>query len=197
MSGRQFGPPPSQIPEFNEAWRNWLYLVYKKLYRKTKDVHLYMSAALSPSIDPMADGLIGLAPVALADDTKDESRNLSMHVFPDWIPGTDINIHVYMINTQAQTGITNVITELTYISAGIGEVMNGAGTTLTDTFSLPNNVAANTLHETGVFTIPASALALDDIIFIKILRRGSSDTCVGDVGYDGVHIRYNAFINQD
>jgi len=194
---KELSPPPTNIEEFNYIWRKWIYLLYKKMTTKTKDVHLYMSAALSPSIDPMADGLIGLAAVALADDTKDESRNLSSHVFPDWVEGTDINVHIYFINTTTQAGVTNLVTKLTYNAVALGEVANGVGATLTDTFSLPNNAAANTLHETGAFTLSGSTLALGDILFFKVLRQGSTDTAVGDIGYDGVHIRYQAHINQE
>lgn len=197
MSDTNLSPPPTQVEDFNSIWRTWIYLLYKKVTKRTFPIYLLMSAALSPSIDPMADGLIGLVPVALADDSKDESRNIALHVPLNWIPGSDMTLHIHLINTVNQTGVTTVITELSYISVGDGEYCGGTGVTLSNTYSLPSGVSAETLHEGSIFTIPGSAMALDDKIFLKILRKGTTDTAVGDIGYDGIHIEYSGYINHE
>ncbi len=197
MSVEHLPPPPQQVDEFNYIWKNWFNLVYRYMGKRTYSLHLTMSNSLSPSINPMADGLIGIVPVALADDTKDESRNLGLHIPENWVEGTDITVHFHIINTTAQTGITTVITEMTYISIGHGDVANGAGTSLSITYSLPTGVSANINHDGPTFTIPASALTKGDRVFIKVLRNGSTDTAVGDIGYDGIHVEYTGYINHE
>jgi len=184
----------------SDQWARWFYKVFKKLYKRTYAIYLRMTTALSPSIDPMADGLIGIASVALADDAKDESRNIAFHVPMDWVPGTDITLHIHLIPVSAQTGVTAVVTDLTYLSVGDNEDASASGTILTNVYSLTSGIAAGTLVEGPIFTIPATALSLDDKVFLKIQRSAgtnASDTAVGDIGYDGIHFEYTGYINHE
>lgn len=196
MAGREFGPPPAQVPEFESVWRNWLYLVYRKIYKSTFLINLQATNSYSPASNPMTDGVMGLAPVALADATTNESRNLSFAMPLNWVPGTALTVKIYYANISAQTGVKTVITKVTYLSIATEEVASGAGTALTDTVTLTSGVAANTFHQSGNMTIPASALALGDMVFLQLLRDAATDTCTGDVGYQNVVIEYTGFINH-
>jgi len=181
-------------------WGKWFETVYKKLNTRKFSAYLQVTAGLSPSIDPMVDGLIGIAPVALADDAKDESRNLAFHMPLNWVEGTDITIHIHLIPVGSQTGVVSVVTDLTYLSVAYGEDASAAGTTLNSVYALPSGIAAGTIVEGPTFTIPASALSLDDKIFLKVQRTAGSnvlDTAVGDIGYDGIHFEYTGYINHE
>jgi hypothetical protein len=196
VAGRDFGPPPSIVLDFNVTWRNWLNLVYRKLYKRTYIVELLAYQSVSPA-SPMVDGVIGLVPVVLADDTTDEFRNLSFFIPNNWIVGSDIIVTANFINTTVQVGVKNVITKITYNAYASDELANGAGTVLTDTLTLVNNVAANTSHESGSFTIPGTALALNDTVALYLQRDAATDTCVGDVGYQNLIIEYSGLLNHE
>ncbi len=157
-----------------------------------KDRQLNISAAIKPVVNFMRDGFVGLFAVALADDSTDENRNINFHLPGDWKLGTDINIHIHLINVVTQTGTNSVVTELTYLPVGDGENALGAGTTLSGTYTLANNAAAGTMHDGSIFILPGSALAAGDVVGLRVLRKGTSsaDTAVGDIGYDGMHITY-------
>jgi len=197
MAGREFGPPPSRVQEFESIWRQWLNLVYRKIYKRTFTVVLQATNSVSPSSNPMVDGLVGIGPVALADATTNESRHLAFALPLDWVVGSDLTAKVHFANTTTQTGVKTVITKLTYLAVGLEEVASGAGTALTDTVSLSSGVAANTFHTSGDFTIPATALALGDTVFLKLERDATTDTCTGDVGYQNIVIEYTGFINHE
>jgi len=197
MAGREFGPPPSNVPEFNSTWRNWFYLIYKKVYKRTYSLELQAINSYTPGANPMVDGLVGIGPVVLADATTNETRNLSFKVPINWVAGTDLTININFVNVSAQTGVKTVITKLTYLAVAAEEVASGAGSALTDTVSLSTGVAANTNHVSGNLTIPSSALAQDDTVFLTLERDAATDTCVGDVGYQNIIIQYTGFINHE
>ena len=197
MAGRKFGPPPTVITEFNQTWRNWLVLIYGKVYKRTFTVELQVTNSVSPSSNPMVDGVVGIGPVALADDTTNESRHLAFVMPLDWVVGSDLTVNVNYVNIGIQTGVKTVITQLTYNAFTSEELANGAGTTLTDTVSLTSGVAANTHHVSGDMTIPATALALGDTVFLQLIRDASTDTCVGDVGYQSIVIEYSGYLNHE
>ncbi len=195
MAGREFGPPPSRIQEFEISWRNWLYLLYKKIYKRTYQIELQaFNSVVAPS-NSMADGVIGIAPIVLADDTTNESRHLAFNLPINWVSGTDLIIKIRLANASAQTGIKTVITKLTYNAIALEEVISSAGTILTDTLSLESGVAANTYHVSGSFTIPAQSLG--DTVFLELQRDATNDTCVGDVAYQSLLIEYQGFINHE
>ncbi len=197
MAGREFGPPPSVITEFNHVWRNWLNLVFQKIYKRTYTVELQATNSVSPSSNPMVDGVIGIGPVALADATTDESRHLSFALPENWQVGSDLTVKIHFANIALQTGVKNVITKLTYLAVAPEEVASGTGTTLTDTVTLTSGVAANTFHVSGDLTIPESALALGDTVFLELIRDATTDTCTGDVGYQNIIIEYTGYINHE
>lgn len=197
MAGREFGPPPTRVSEFNATWRNWLYLVFKKIYKRTYSLDLQAINSVSPAANPMVDGVVGIGPVVLADAATNETRNLGFALPLNWVPGTNLTAKIHFTNISAQTGIKNVITKLTYLAVGAEEVASGAGTALTDTVSLATGVAANTYHLSGDLTIPASALALNDTLFLKLERDATNDTCAGDVGYQNINVNYTGFINHE
>lgn len=197
MAGREFGPPPSVIAEFNHVWRDWLNLVFQKIYKRTFTLELQATNSVAPSSNPMVDGVLGIGPVALADATTNESRHLAFVVPENWMSGTDLIVNVHYANISAQTGVKNVITKLTYLAIAPEEVASGSGTALTDTVTLSSGVAANTLHTSGDFTIPATALTLRDTVFLKLERDAATDTCTGDVGYQNIIIEYQGYINHE
>jgi len=197
VAGREFGPPPSVIAEFNYVWRNWLNLVFQKIYKRTYTIELQATNSVSPAANPMVDGVVGIGPVALADATTNESRHLAFALPENWMVGTALTVKVHYANISAQTGVKNVITQLTYLAVAPEEVASGAGTTLSDTVSLTSGVAANTLHVSGNLTIPAAALALGDTVFLQLIRNAATDTCVGDVGYQNIIIEYTGYINHE
>jgi len=197
MAGREFGPPPSVITEFNHVWRNWLNLVFQKIYKRTFTVELQAINSYSPATNPMTDGVVGIGPVALADDTTGESRNFAFVLPLNWVSGSDLTINAHFINVSAQTGVKTVVTDINYLAVAAEEVASGAGTNITDTVSLSSGVAANTFHVSGDLTIPASALTLGDTVFLELLRDPVTDTCVGDVGYQNIIIEYQGFINHE
>lgn len=197
MAGRDFGPPPSVINEFDSVWRNWLNLVFQKLYKRTYTIELQATNSVSPSSNPMVDGVMGIAPVALADAATNESRHLAFSIPINWIKGTDLTVNVNFANIGLQSGVKTIITKLTYLGIAAEEVASGSGTALTDTVTLSSSVAANTFHTSGDFTIPASALALGDTVFLKLERDAATDTCTGDVGYQSVVIKYQGYINHE
>lgn len=197
MAGREIGPPPTTVVEFSSLWRNWLYLVSRKIYKRTYTLEVHAFQSVSPAANPMVEGVIGIAPVVLADDTTDESRHLSFQLPIDWVSGTDLTVSVYFANVGVQTGVKTVITKLTYNAVAAEEDASGAGATLTDTVTLTSGVAANTYHTSGNITLPASALTLGDTIFLTLLRDATTDTCVGDVGYQTIIIQYSGFINHE
>ena len=197
MAGRDFGPPPSIVTEFNITWRNWLNLVYHKVYKRTFTVELQATNSVSPAANPMADGVIGVSPVALADDTTNESRNLVFLVPVNWIVGSDLTVAIYFANTTLQAGIKTIISSITYSVVAVGEDLSAAGSAITDTLTLPNNVAANTYHKSGNLIIPGSALAVGDVVAISLARDAANDTCVGDVGFQLVSVAYNGLLNHE
>jgi len=197
MAGREFGPPPASVSEFTITWRNWLYLVFKKIYKRTFSIEIQANNSYGPASNPMTESVVGIAPVVLADATTNETRNLSFKIPLDWVAGTALTVNINFINISGQTGVKTVITKLTYLSIAAEEVAGGAGTALTDTVSLASGVAANTYHVSGDLTIPANALALSDTVFLKLERDATNDTCVGDVGYQNLVIKYTGFINHE
>jgi len=196
MAGRNFGPPPNIVVEFNEIWRNWLNLVYQKIYKRIFTIDLQASNSVSPSSNPMVDGVIAITPVVLADDTTNESRHFSVVIPDDWVVGTGLTLNVYFANTTTQTGVKNVITNIAYLAIAASEVITGAGTTITDTVTLPTGVAADTSHVSGSFSIPGSALSAGDVLSLQLIRNSATDTCVGDVAYINLLVRYTGLINH-
>ena len=197
MAGREFGPPPSIVTEFNHVWRNWLNLVFEKIYKRTYTVELQATNSVSPAANPMVDGVMGIGPVALADATTDESRHLAFALPENWVAGSDLTVNIHFANIGLQTGVKTVITKLTYLAVAAEEVASGAGTTLTDTVTLTTGVAANTFHVSGDLTIPATALALGDTVFLHLIRDATTDTCTADVGYQNIIIEYTGYINHE
>ncbi len=193
MAGRELPPPPSRIQEFEITWRNWLYLVFKKIVKRTYSINLQASNSVSPAANAMVDGLVGIAPVVLADDTTAESRHLSFELPENWVEGSDLTVRVRFMNTTTQTGVVTVKTQLLYLSTALLEVVTGS-TTLSATNTLSNNVAANTLHVTADWTI--SGLSQGDSIYLQ-LDRDVTDSCVGDVAYQVVTVDYTGFINHE
>ncbi len=195
MAGREFGPPPSRIQEFEITWRNWLYLVFKKIYKRTYSVNLPAFNSVSPTSNPMVDGLIGIVPIVLADDTTVETRNFSVELPENWVQGTDLIASIRFFNAATQTGVVTVKTQLLYLNIALLEVATGS-TTLATTTTLANNVNANTLHVTADLIIPASTLSSGDSIYLR-LERDVTDSCVGDVAYQVISINYTGFINHE
>lgn len=197
MAGRDFGPPPYIVPEFSVIWRNWLNLVYRKIYKRSYTIELQATNSVSPPSNPMVDGVIGVAPVALADDTTNESRHLAFAIPVNWITGTQLTLNIHYANTTTQTGVKTIVSSVTYNAIAPNEVASGGGTVITDTLTLANNVVANTFHISGNLIIPASALALGDTVFIQLVRAAANDTCVGDVGFQNIVVTYTGFLNQE
>ncbi len=197
MAGRSFGPPPSLVPDFTIIWRNWLNLVYQKIYKRTFTIDLQTSNSVSPASNPMVDGVLAVMPVVLADDTTNESRHFSFVIPDDWIIGSGVTVNIYFVNISTQTGVKNVITQIAYLASAVSEVISGAGTTVTDTVTLVTGVAASTTHITGDLTIPGSALAAGDVVSIQLIRDAATDTCVGDVAYINLLVRYTGLVNHE
>lgn len=197
MAGRDFGPPPYIVPEFNVIWRNWLNLVYQKIYKRTFTIDLQATNSVSPASNPMVDGVMGIAPVALAGAITNESRHLAFVVPENWISGSDLTVKIRFANISGQAGVKTVITLLAYLPIAAEEVASGTGTTLTDTVSLATGVAANTFHVSADLTIPGSALSLNDTVFLKLTRDAATDTCTGDVGYQSIVIEYSGLLNHE
>jgi len=195
MAGREFGPPPSRIQEFEISWRNWLYLVFKKIYQRTYSINLPAYDSVSPSVNPMVDGLVSIAPVVLADDTTGEFRYLSFELPENWVTGSDLKVRVRFMNTTTQVGVVTVNTQVLYRNNALLEVVSGSATLIT-TNTLASNVLANTLHVTADWTIPASTLSQGDSIYLR-LGRDITDSCVGDVAYQVVTIDYTGFLNHE
>jgi len=197
MAGRDFGPPPYIVPEFSVIWRNWLNLVYRKIYKRTFTLNLQASNSVSPSSNPMVDSVLAIAPVVLADDTTNESRHFSFVVPDDWILGSSLTVNVYFANITTQTGIKNVISLIAYLANATGEVVSGTGTSVSDTATLATGLAASTINVSGDFVIPGSALAAGDTVSLQLIRDAVNDTCVGDVAYINLLVRYSGLINHE
>lgn len=195
MAGRELPPPPSRVQDFEITWRNWLYLLFKKIVKRTYTIELPAYNSVSPTANAMTDGLVGITPVVLADDTTQETRNLSFEIPEDWVVGSDLKVRVRFMNTTTQTGVVTVNTRLLYRSTALLEVSTGS-TTLTTTNTLANNVAANTLHVTADWTIAGSVLSQGDSVSLQ-LERNISDSCVGDVAYQVISIDYTGFLNHE
>ena len=145
----------------------------------------------------MGDSVLAITPVVLADDTTNESRHFSFVIPDDWVIGSGLTVNVYFANITTQTGVKNVITQIAYLAKAVTEVISGAGTTLTDTVTLVTGVVASTTHVTGDLTIPGSALAAGDVVSIQLIRDAATDTCVGDVAYINLLVRYEGLINHE
>jgi len=201
MAGREFGPPPSIVSEFSVIWRNWLNLVYHKIYTRSFYVFIQAIDGIgdgNPS-NTMTEGLIGIAPVILAPDNKRTDQNFSAILPLDWIPGTDIKFVITFANVQAQTGITSIQTEINYSSTAIGEDLSLSATSSFVTSTLPNNVAANILHLVEFTITPLSDVVPGRQFQFELARVGGdvNDTCVGDVGYKMIAFVYQGFINHE
>jgi len=201
MAGRSLGPPPFTVSGFDAIWRNWLNLVYRKIY--TRFFYIYIQAIDgigdgNPS-NTMAEGLIGIAPVILAPDNKRTDQNFSSVIPHDWVPGTDLNFIITFANVQAQTGVTSIRTEINYSSTAVGEDLTLAATSVFITSTLPNNVAANILHITKLTITPQPDVEPGRQFQFELARVGNDgkDTCVGDVGYKVIAFEYRGFINPE
>ena len=197
MAGREFGPPPSIITEFNQVWRNWLNLVFEKIYKRTYALNIQLITTQPHVSIGMTEGLLGDSTVYLADDTATEYSYFGFLLPLDWVPGTDLTLRITFINSTVQTGVKTVVTRIGYNVRALGSDVTGSPVTLTDTVSLPSAVAALTLHQGGALPIPGSALTLGDNLVCWIGRIATSDTCVGDVGYQNISIEYTGYINHE
>jgi len=199
MAGREFGSPPSVIEEFGPEWRNWLYLLYRKVYKRDNFIFIQAINGIGdgqPS-NTMAEGLIGIAPVIFAEDNRRMNQSFSSVIPLDWVQGTDLEIGIMFANTQAQSGATAVVTEIVFEGTSVGEDLSLPGTPFTLTTPLPNNVAANILHIETFFITPQPDINPGNGFQFELARSGAdgADTCSGDVGYKQIIIKYQAFIN--
>jgi len=193
MAGRDFGPPPNTVEEFGSVWRNWLYLLYRKVYKRDNFIFIQAINGIGdgqPS-NTMAEGLIGIAPVILAQDSRRMNQNFSSVIPLDWVQGTDLEIGIMFANTQAQSGVTAVVTEIVFEDTSVGEDLSLPGTPVTLTTPLPNNVAANILHIETFFITPQTDLNPGNGFQFTLARDGSD---AAD-GYKQIIIKYQAFIN--
>lgn len=201
MAGREIPPPPNKVADFGMAWRNWLYLVYRKVNKRT---HLEVKQIIDGIGDgnpnnTMQEGLIGIAPVGFAQDSRRMDRNFSWEIPLNWVKGSNLEFGITFANTQAQTGLVSVVTEVNFEATSIGEDLSLAGTAVVLELELPNNVAANILHLATIVIIPSPDLNPGNPVQFEIARVGTdaADTCVGDVGYKEIAIAYDGFINHE
>lgn len=201
MAGREFGPPPSIVKEFEQTWKQWLYLVYKKIYKRQFYNFIQAIDGIGdgqPS-NTMAEGLIGICPVIFGQDNSRQSRNFSSAIPLNWVPGTEIEFAITFANVDAQAGDTAVVTEINYESTAIGEDLSLPGTPTLITTPLPTNVAANILHIAIIKVTPLPDAVPGRPFQFELARNGqdAADTCSGDVGYKEIVISYTGFINPE
>ena len=201
MAGREIPPPPNKVSDFGMAWRNWLYLVYRKVNKRT---HLEVKQVIDGIGDgnpnnTMQEGLIGIAPVGLAQDNRRMDRNFAWEIPLNWVKGSSFEFGITFANTQSQTGLVSVVTEVNFRSTKVGEDLSLAGVPTILELELPNNVAANILHIVTITIVPSSDLEPGNPFQFEIARVGAdvADTCVGDVGYKDIGIAYEGFINHE
>lgn len=197
MAGREFGPPPSIVPEFDSIWRQWLHLVYRKIYKRTHTLTLPFSESRGHASLPMAAGLLNFSPVHLADDTTDEYQYFGFNLPENWVPGTDLKLYVRFALVSSQTGVKDVRTSIEFAVRPLGNSLSGSNGGINDIKTLEENATANTYRETGVITIPKNTLSLGVSIFIELYRKASTDSCVGDVAYQNIFIEYQGYINHE
>jgi len=200
MAGREFGSPPSVIEEFGPEWRNWLYLLYRKVYQRSYSISIAtidgivdMNAAVSAR---MTEGLIGFAPVSFSIDSTKQSKMFSLTLPEDWVKGTPLTFGLAFANVQTQSGVVTVATEIllrnTPVGADLGLLTGVIGTTTT---SLPLDTGLNTLHYDEI--IIAAPANLEPLMSLHFRLSRISDSCVGDVGYKDVIFTYQGFINHE
>jgi hypothetical protein len=202
MAGREFGPPPSVVQEFDITWRNWLYLVFKKIYKRQFDLFFQMTSSIGldgGGTRSMTDGVIGVSPVALASDSKLEGRFFSMVIPEDYVAGTDVLFLITVINSTTQTGVKSLVTNMDVLITGIGDNALDPSTQIQIIDLFPSGAVAGLYIDLAVLTIPAASIGDKRVIQFEIQRDGGdvSDTVVGDVGYKELVFRYTGFINHE
>jgi len=128
----------------------------------------------------------GTSPVVRFDGTDISRARWAFPIPDDWEPGTDLEVEVFWSPSDATTG--NVYFTLDYQSWNNTETISGS-TTLVSTESTPGTSLQLTRF---IFTIPASALATDDMVNIRINRNplNSADTYTADTNIHMIRINY-------
>lgn len=201
MAGREFGPPPFVVQEFDASWRNWLFLLFRKVYKRTFFIIFQAIDGIgdgNPS-NTLQEGLIGIAPVMLGQDNRRMNRNYSGVIPSNWVQGTDFDISVTFANVDAQTGSTSIVTEINYGDTALGEDLSLPGSAVTVITALTNNAAANLLQVAQFTIMPSDDVEPGHQFQFELARDGAdaADTCSGDVGYVEIYIQYQGFINHE
>ncbi len=201
MAGREFGPPPSIIKDFDETWKRWLNLIYRKVYKRTFIIFIQAIEGIGDGVpnNTLQEGLIGIAPVVFGQDDRRMNRNYSWAIPDDWVIGTDFQFAITYANVNAQSGDVSVVSEINFGSTAQGEDLSLPGTPIILVAPLQTSAPANTLHSI-VITVPSNPVSLPGrTVQFELARNGqdAQDTCVGDVGYKQILIRYQGYINHE
>jgi len=201
MAGRDIPPPPNVISEFSVEWRNWLYLLFRKVKQRTFTISIPGIAGLD---DPLAaittrmtDGMIGIAPVALAEAGQSQNRRFSFTLPDDWVQGSPLTMGIVFANVEApQTGVVNVVSEILLKAIPVGDFLGDqTGAVATINTALPSNVDLGILHYDEISIAPGPLYTPGMSMHFKLTRE--SDSCVGDVGYKDILIKYTGLINHE
>ena len=128
----------------------------------------------------------GTSPAINFDAGGNSRMSYSFPIPDDWEPGTDLEFEAFWSPEDATSG--NVYFELDYQSWADGETISGS-TTLTSTEAAPGTALELTRF---TFTIPATALAADDMVNIRFSREAGNvaDTYANDINIQMLRINY-------
>lgn len=161
----------------------------------TEDLSVAVAAAGSPAANPMADDVLGMYSVLLADDSTEESRYFHIHVPRDWKPGTDITIELHYMNADLQVGTNAAIFGIEYTAVNDNEDGTPATTTDEITDTLAEDEAAETMHTTAIMTIAGADITSNDVVGFRLYRKAADggDTMGGDAAIASVHPQYTKY----
>ena len=128
----------------------------------------------------------GTSPAIQFDSSGNSRIAYAFPVPDDWESGTDIEIEVFWSPEDANAG--NIYFTMDYQSWGDGETISGS-TSLNSTEAAP----AVTLQLTRfTFTIPAAAVAADDMVNIQVSREpgNAADTYANNINVQMLRINY-------
>ena len=128
----------------------------------------------------------GTSPAVDFDAVDNSRMRYSFPVPDDWEPGTNLEVEVFWSPEDATAG--NVYFQLDYQSWADGETISGA-----TTLSSAQAAAGTALELTRfIFTIPAAALAADDMVNIRLSREpgNGSDPYANDINIQMLRINY-------
>lgn len=113
-----------------------------------------------------------------------EEAYYNLHIPPDWVAGTDLDLAVYWAPTDANAGTVAWEFDWEAVASESNETL-GAGSTHVDMHDDTQSLAWELL-ETAYGTIAGASLAVDDTIGIKLYR--DHDDANDDYGTDAALI---------